>query len=115
MLRSNILIFSAPQDQETGSQLKRLIECDTNINVTQISGRLSNAEFPQGIPPQLLIAIIPTNGEDTAAFLRELNSLDVRTSVMTVVTNGSTAGLDKSQKYRNNPRDRRVRSGPDTW
>src|ERR1043165_6170599 len=99
MLRSNILIFSAPQDQETGSQLKRLIECDTNINVTQISGRLSNAEFPQGIPPQLLIAIIPTNGEDTAAFLRELNSLDVRTSVMTVVTNGSTAGLEKSQDF----------------
>lgn len=99
MLRSNILIFSSPRDQETGSQLKRLIECDTNINVTQICGRLSNAEFPQGVPPQLLIAITPTNTEDTSAFLRELNSLDVRTSVMTVITNGVTDGLDKSHDF----------------
>jgi DNA-binding NtrC family response regulator len=100
MLRSNILIFSAPQDQKTGSKIKHLIECDTTLNVKQICGRLSNAEFAQGIPPQLLIAILPTTREETPAFLRELNSLDVRTSVMTVMSaDGPTDGLEKSQDF----------------
>jgi DNA-binding NtrC family response regulator len=100
MLRSNILIFSAPQDQETGSKIKRLIECDTSLTVKQVCGRLSNADFAQGLPPQLLIAIVPTTREETAAFLRELNSLDVRTSVMTVVSaDGPTDGLEKSHDF----------------
>jgi len=104
MLRSNILIFSSPRDQETGSKIKHLIECDTNLNVKQICGRLSNGEFAPRVPPQLLIAVLPTNREETAAFLKELNSLDVRTSVMTVgsadvLTNGLTDGLEKFQDF----------------
>lgn len=104
MLRSNILIFSAPQDQETGSRIKHLIECDKTLNVKQVCGRLNKAESGQGVPPQLLIAILPANREETAAFLREFNSLDVRTSVMTVgsadiLTNGLADGLEKSQDF----------------
>ena len=100
MLRPNILIFSAPQDQESGSKIKHLIECDTTLNVKQVCGRLNKAESGQGVPPQLLIAIVPTTREETAAFLRELNSLDVRTSVMTVVrADGPTDGLEKSHDF----------------
>jgi DNA-binding NtrC family response regulator len=101
MLRANILIFSAHEDKETASQLKHLLEVDTNLSVKQVCGQLSDAELTQGVPPQLLIAIVPTATKETASFLKELNSLDIRTSLLTVATPEvvRTGGFEKSQDF----------------
>ena len=101
MLRSNILIFSAHEDKETASQLKHLLQSDTNLNVKQVCGQLNDAELAQGVPPQLLIAIAPTLTKETDSFLKELNSLDVRTSLLTVASPDvvKTGGFEKSQDF----------------
>jgi len=103
MLRSNILIFSTYTGQEVASQIKDLLQRDASLNVEQVCG-LSDRDLVRGGPPQLLIAIVPKAQQETAAFLRELHYLDVRTSVLTVLTpdalnNGFAESLEKSQDF----------------
>ena len=104
MLRSDILIFSAPDERAIGSQIKDFLERDKSFDVAHVCGQLSDAGPVHGRPPQLLIAVVPAAKQHTAAFLRELHSLDVRTSLLTVVTptllnNGHAEGLEKAQDF----------------
>src|SRR5215211_617148 len=95
MLRSNILILSAHEDQAIGSQIKDLLQRDPNLKVEQTCGQFSDS----AMPPQLLIAILPKQQIDT--FLRKLNSLDVRTSLLFVLTPEllNPDALEKSQDF----------------
>lgn len=100
MLRSNILILSAHEDQVIGSQIKDLLQLDPNFKVEQVCGQFSD----RGVPPQLLIAILPAARQQIDTFLRKLHSIDVRTSLLFVLTpellnNGLPQALEKSQDF----------------
>ena len=104
MLGFNVLIFSAPEDQVIGSQIKALLERDSNFHVKQVCGHLSGSESGNGMPPQLLIAILPSAKQQMDTFLRKLHSFDVRTSLLFVLSpyllsNGLPEGLEKSQDF----------------
>ena len=104
MLRSTILIFSTPQGQEVSSEIRDLLQRNTDFNVGHICGRLSESDLIHDVPPQLLIALVPTAKEEMVPFLRDLNLFDVRTSILTILTpdllnNGLAGELEKSHDF----------------
>lgn len=103
-MRSNILILSTHHGLEVASQIRNLLQRDTDLNVELISGRLSESELVHDMPPQLLIAIVPPAKQDLDPFFRELHSLDVRTPILTILTpdllnNGLNGALEKFQDF----------------
>jgi DNA-binding NtrC family response regulator len=104
MLPSRILVFSTHEGQLIASQIKDILQRDTDLDIAQVSGRLSDTEPVHGIPPKVLIAIFPSANQQTAAFLRELRSFDVRTSLLAVfppdlLHYGFPDGLENSHDF----------------
>lgn len=104
MVRSNIVIIVTEEGQEVGSQIKDLLQRDTTFNVILLCGRLSDAGLIHDAVPQLVIAVVPTVEHGAVGFLRELRSLDARSSLLTVLNpdalnNGFTEGLEQSQDF----------------
>ena len=101
MLRSNVLIFAAHERQEAALQIRRLLELETDYKVELVCGSLHHGQMVHVVPPQLLIAVVPNNKHEAVPFLRQLNSLDVRTSLLTVLSPDmmNNDGLEKSQDF----------------
>lgn len=86
MLRSGILVFSTLEGQLIASQIKTILQRDSSLDVAQVCGQLGDAEVVQSISPKVLIAVFPSAKQETASFLRELRSFDIRTSLLAVLT-----------------------------
>jgi DNA-binding NtrC family response regulator len=86
MLRTKTLILSSHEGHEAGSQINDILQRDASLIVRHFSGRLGDAKLPHHEKPQLIIAVAPTATPETAAFLRELRSLDFGTSLLYVLT-----------------------------
>ncbi|HKY26330.1 MAG TPA: sigma 54-interacting transcriptional regulator, partial [Pyrinomonadaceae bacterium] len=102
MLRTKTLILSTHENQEVGSEIYDILRRDESLIVKHFSGRLSDAKLAHNEKPQLLIAVAPTANPDTAAFFRELRSLEFGTSLLYVLTPdllNDAESLEKSQDF----------------
>ncbi len=84
-MRSNILILAAKDSRPLGFQIKDLLQRESALNVQMLDGP-SDAGKCQGAPPQVVIAVVPKVKGEVAGFLQELRSLDVRASLLTVLS-----------------------------
>lgn len=103
-MRSNILILATEEGQPLGSQIKDVLQRDTAFSVNLVCGRPSDAGVIGEARPEVLIAVVPNVKDEAVGFLRELRSLDVGTSLLTVLNpdvliSGFKEGLGHAQDF----------------
>lgn len=103
-MRSNILILVTEEGKPLGTQIKNLLQSDSSFSARMLYGTPGESGLCREAAPRVVIAVLPSDREEAVAFLRELHSLELRSSLLAVVNpealnNGFTEGLGHSQDF----------------